>query len=59
MTDKIKEDDLNKDFDKMQLKKQVFNICINEAIRKAMLSATIIPKDDIEDIIKQLESYKK
>lgn len=46
-------------FDKIQLKKQVFNTCIGAAISKAKLSATLISKEEIEDIISQLEKFKK
>lgn len=53
------EDELNFIFNQQQLKKQVFNICINAAITKAKLLATLLPVEVIEDIIKQLESFKK
>lgn len=46
-------------FNKAQMKKSVFNTCINAAISKAKLSGTLISADDVEDIINQLEKLKK
>lgn len=51
--------EINEAFKNMNMKKEVFNTCINAAISKAKLSATLIPEIEVQDIIYQLENFKK
>lgn len=55
MTDK----EISQLYDSIQIKKSIWNTCIGAAISKAKLSATLIPQNEIEDIISQLEKLKR
>ena len=46
-------------YEAMMLKKKIFNLCIDAAISKAKLSATLISMEDVTDIVTQLEKIKK
>lgn len=57
--DVVKDAEMLDEFDKMNMKKTVFNLCVDAAIKKAKLSATILNQSDIEDIIKQIEKIRR
>lgn len=52
-------DEVEAMFKAMNMKKEVFNTCVNAAISKAKLSATLLPQEDIDDIIIQFEKIRK